>query len=159
MNKFEFLIILLVFFMFNMCVFAQDTFEEYSKTLRNDINAAWKCNVYSTKPAEVYFKVNKNGQISDIKILNGSNNTKFDLTALNSIKEIMMYNALPKGYNADFIEVIATFTNQKSTNINLNHNVKIKKIIFRTNFLGDSNFKPQMKKLEPNIYIQKALNN
>lgn len=158
MKKFKLLIILFLFFTFSACVFANDTFEEYAKTLRKDINTAWKCDVYTRKPAEVYFKVNQNGQISDIKILNSSDNTKFDITAKNSIKEIMMYNPLPKGYNSDFIEVIATFTNQKSTNINLNHNVKIKKMIFRTNFLGDSNFKPQMKKLEPNIYIQKALN-
>lgn len=158
MKNFIIFVILLFFIFINATVFAQDTFEEYAKTLKKDISTTWNCNIYSNKSSDIYFRINKNGQISEIKILNSSNNTKFDLTAINSIKQIMVYKPLPKGYNADFIEVIATFTNQKSTNINFKHNVKIKKIIFRTNFLGDSNFKPQMKKLEPNIYIQKALN-
>lgn len=158
MKNLKILFILLFLVFINSSVFAKDTFEEYAKTLRKDISTNWKCNIYVSKSSEVYFKINKNGQITDIKILNSSGNTNYDITTKNSIKEIMNYNPLPNGYNADFIEVIAIFTNQKSTNINLKNNVKIKKMIFRTNFLGDSNFKPQMKKLEPNIYIQKALN-
>lgn len=156
----KFLTFIFTLILSTICSFcmASDDFITYKTNLKSNIEKNWNVTVYSTVPAEVFFKINKDGSIENIKLYKSSNNKKFDETALLAIKTLNMAGMLPSYYNSEYIEVIASFINVKNTkNVYMKKNVRIKKVIFLNNYLGDSNFKEKMIKLEPNLKIQKAI--
>ena len=166
----------ILFLNLNIC-FASEDFNEYLKTLKFNVGKAWIAPVYTNHyTADVRFKIYKDGTIKDIKLVKSSTKEKMDNAAVNSIKNLYKQNPLPNFYKSNFIDVTVRLSNYlpqdlrnpniayKTNNIPLNDlipisekKVKFKKVIFSEYFQGESNYKDNMKELELNLSIQRAL--
>lgn len=176
----KFLILILCLFVFQGCALATEDFNDYLKNLKFEVDRVWKAPIYYLRhTTDVYFRVHKDGTISNIKIAKKSDVPQLDAKALEAIKNLPKQAVLPSFYSADFIEVTVSLTNfvyedlrnpniyQKSKNIKQNNLipvstkcVKIKKVVYLESFLdGESNYHDNMKTLVLNREIQKALKN
>jgi TonB family protein len=57
----------------------------------------------------VYFKIHKNGMVSDILIKESSGNIEYDKNALNTVYRSVPFPDLPKGYEDEFLGVLFEF--------------------------------------------------
>ena len=171
-----FCLFIVLFLSLNSC-FASNDFNDYLKTLKFNVGKVWKAPVYKTQhTADVRFKVYKDGTIKDVKLVKSSTKEKMDILAVNSIRNLYKQNPLPSFYKSNYIDVTVSLSNympndlrnpniaSKTSNIPLNDlipisekNVRFKKVIFLELFQGESNYKDNMKDLELNLSIQKAL--
>ena len=110
---------------------------ESSSSLRS-IFHVWKAPIYYLRhTTDVYFRVHKDGTISNIKIAKKSDVPQLDAKALEAIKNLPKQAVLPSFYSADFIEVTVSLTNfvyedlrnpniyQKSKNIKQNNLIPV----------------------------------
>lgn len=178
MKKITALIFLILITFLGSSSKAED-FNDYLKTLKFQVDKSWNAPVYYQRhTADVYFKVNKDGSVSDVKLAKTSKVPQLDKRAVASIKNMNKLNALPSFYTSDYIEIIVGLTNyiyedlrnpniyQKKKNIAQNNlipvstkRVKIKKVVYKELFEGESNYQDNMKNLVLNLDIQKAMRN
>ena len=169
--------LILVLILSISAVFAEENFSYYLKDLRQEIDNKWIPPVYYQRhTSDVEFKIYKDGSIKDVKIETSSKIKQLDTKAVETIKEIDKITALPSSYDSEFIVVTVSMTNyikQDLKNIYIYKKknnklfkdslpiatklVKIKKVIYNSNFIGVSNFKEKMIKQELNIDILRAM--
>lgn len=85
-------------------------FGPYMKDLTRQIKANWnppKSN--NSKRVVTFFTINKDGEISDIKVIKSSRNKAMDVAAINAIKNVISFEPLPKEYKGDDIDIKFTF--------------------------------------------------
>lgn len=176
LKKIYIILFILVFVLCNN-IYAND-FDDTVKQIKYEINKEWNPPIYYKRhTATVSFKVNKEGNISDINLIKSSKVPQLDSRALETIHNLKKLDELPSYYDADFIEVTVSLTNyiyedmrnpslyQKKKNLRdeklvpVNTKlVKIDKILFDEFFSqGESNYQDNMKDLVLNLNIQKAL--
>lgn len=174
------LLIIFILIISGTNVYAAEDFTDYIKTLKLQVDKAWNAPVYYLRhTSDVYFRIHKDGTISDIKVVKSSKVPQLDKKAVTAIKNMPKQDKLPSFYSSDYIEVTVGLTNyiyedmrnpnlyQKKKNIKQNDLipvstkcVKIKKVVYSESFLnGKSNYQDKMKDLVLNLEIQKALKN
>ncbi len=170
-----------VIFLICVCsgsVFAKGDFNDYLKNIKFQTEKAWNPPVYYLRhTSEVYFKIKKDGTISDIKLAKSSKVPQLDKRALETVKNLPKFDKFPSFYIGDFIEVTVGLTNyvyedlknpnvyQKKKNIRQNDlipvntkRVKFVKVVYDEFFVhGESNYQNNMKNLVLNLDIQKAM--
>lgn len=172
------LFVLLAICMFCGSAFAKDDFYGYLKNIKYETEKAWNPPVYYLKhTSEVYFRVNKDGSISNIKLSKSSKVPQLDERAVETVKKLPKFGKLPSYYIGEFIEITVSLTNyvyedlrnpniyQKKKNIKQNElipvnakRVKFVKVIYDEFFNnGDSNFKDNMQDMTLNLDIQRAV--
>lgn len=171
---------ILLFTMFISCnqVFSSDDFYMYIKHVKEQTEKFWNPPVYHQKHvSQVRFRINKDGSVSNVKLVKTSNVPQLDKRAVETIKQLPNLKRLPSFYVGDYIEITMSMTNfvyedmknpliyEKKKNINRNKstyintkNVKIQKVYYPEFFYhGASNFEDKMKKIELNLDIQKSV--
>ena len=160
--------------------FAKDDFYSYIKQVKLETEKIWNPPVYyQIHTSEVYFRINRDGSISNIKLAKSSKVSQLDKRAIETIKKLPKFNKLPEFYIGDYIEITVALTNYvysdlRNPNIYQNKNiikhnnmmpvntkkVKIVKVLYPEFFYnGDSNFEDNMKKMVLNLDIQKSVRN
>lgn len=165
-----------IFFTLNTCSYSAEDFSLYLKQLKLDLDRAWNAPVYNKYyTSDVYFKINKDGTLSDVKLYKTSRIPNLDKKAVAAIKDMQQADSLPTTYTSDYIEVVAGLTcyvkkdlrnpdikekNKHKTQISelplSTRFVKIKKVIYGEPFTATSNYSENMKTLELNLNIQNA---
>lgn len=174
------LIFLFIIFVFSNNAYAKADFYDYLKDVKYQVEKTWNAPVYYLKhTSEVYFKINKDGTVSDIKLSKSSKVPQLDTRAVDTVKKLPKFSKFPPDYIGDFIEVTAAFTNfvyedlrnpniyQQKSNMKRNElvpvntkRVKIVKVVYDEFFTnGNSNYQNNMKDLVLNVDIQRALAN
>lgn len=82
----------------------------YIQSMHRRIGTNWfRPQTASGTPAIVYFRIARDGSISDAKIESSSGNATFDRAALSAIRSSSPLNPLPFGYDGNYLGVHLTF--------------------------------------------------
>ena len=82
----------------------------YIQSMHRRIGTNWfRPQVASGSPAVVYFRIARDGSVSDAKIETSSGNPTFDRAALSAIRSSSPLNPLPFGYDGNYLGVHLTF--------------------------------------------------
>ncbi len=155
-------------------VFASDDdFYTYLKQLRSNVEKNWNApDLSRLYTSEVNFKVLKDGNIQDIRLIKSSGSKNLDLKAIEAVSGAGKQLPLPSVYNADSIDVTMQLSSNHSANVYKKVSkkkykkssvivekrpVKIKKVIYDKNFAGVSNFQDNMIQPVLNLNIQNAI--
>ena len=82
----------------------------YIQAMHRRIGTNWfRPQIASGSPAILYFRISRDGSISDAKIETSSGNATFDRAALSAIRSSTPLNPLPFGYDGTYLGVHLTF--------------------------------------------------
>jgi TonB family protein len=82
----------------------------YIEAMHRGIGARWaRTGGYSGPGAVIYFRIERNGTISEAKIATSSGNSTFDRSALSAVRSASPLNRLPQAYNGTYLGVYLTF--------------------------------------------------
>ena len=83
----------------------------YLQKLEKTVRGNWKSPIItSSKSATVQFKVSGNGDITEVKIVNSSNDLSFDESIVNAVKNTSPAEPLPEEFEGEFFPVEFTFS-------------------------------------------------
>jgi TonB family protein len=82
----------------------------YSEQIIRKIRGQWRLDKnYGKLRALVYFKIYRNGTISDIFVKESSKNSEYDKYALDTVRRAVPFSDLPDGYEGDSLGVFFEF--------------------------------------------------
>lgn len=89
----------------------QADFKFYLKNMQKRIKKNWKPpkNLDKDNRAVLFFTVNKQGEVTFCKVLISSKDEALDKSAIDAVKAAVPFEALPKTYKCETIDVIFTF--------------------------------------------------
>jgi TonB family protein len=84
----------------------------YSEQIIRKIRGQWRLNKnYGKLRVLVYFKICRNGEISDVFVKESSKNAEYDKYALDTVRRAVPFSGLPDGYEGDSLGVFFEFKN------------------------------------------------
>jgi len=90
---------------------ARFPYNYYTNAIVKKINSNWQWSINTGRyKAVVYFKIEKNGQITDVHIKNSSNDKTFDQQALRAVLLANPFAPLPEGFNENYLGVFFEFS-------------------------------------------------
>lgn len=95
----------------------QFPFPWYLENIQRQISLAWDWTKGGDWVTEVRFVIQRDGSVTDIQILKGSNNRQFDLEgrgAIESVGNSLKFGPLPSGFRDDVLPVYFTFRPDKN---------------------------------------------
>ncbi len=84
-------------------------FNLYIKDINKVVKSNWKPPYKKSGKIIVQFKLHKNGQISDIKLIQSSGNLMNDESAINILKQVSPFPPLPKEFQGNNLDIQFTF--------------------------------------------------